>query len=61
MDWNTLKTHLLDLLKGTVGAMITAACFAGLQYLGAHIPEILQATSTAAGGVAAIKGMRFRV
>jgi hypothetical protein len=55
MDSNTLRTHLVDLLKGTAGAMLTAACLAALNYLGAHIPELLQAATTAAGGVVAVK------
>lgn len=58
MDWYTFRTHMIDLLKGTAGAMLTAACLAALQYLGAHIPDVIQVLTTAGGGVAAIKGFR---
>lgn len=58
MQTRTLKDHFLDVLKGTLGAMLTAACLAGLNFLGAHIPDLIEAATTAAGGVAAIKGMR---
>lgn len=58
MNTSTVWDHVLDILKGTLGAMLTAACLAGLNYLGAHIPDLINAISSIAGGVAAIKGFR---
>jgi hypothetical protein len=50
-----LRKHILDLLKGALGAAITAGTLALLQYLGAHIPELLQGISMIAAGVAGVK------
>lgn len=55
MQWQDIKKHILDSLTGLIGAMLTAALLAALQWLGAHIPEWLQAISTWGGAVAAIK------
>lgn len=55
MKWKELQPHILDLLKGAVGAAVTAAVLALLQYLGTHIPEIVQLISMTAGGMAGVK------
>ena len=58
MDWNKIGTHILDILKGTAAAMVTAACLAALQYLGAQIPALIDLFAPGGAAVAAIKGLR---
>lgn len=58
MEKQSVKEHLLDILKGMVGAVATAACLAALNYLGAHLPDLIELLSPAGGAVAAIKMMR---
>lgn len=55
MDTSTIKQHLLDFLKGFVAAVAVAAGSAALQYLGAHIPDLLTFLGTVIGGVAGVK------
>lgn len=50
--------HAVDIVKGALGAFITAGCLAALNYFGAHIPDLLQYLTTGGGAVAAIKMMR---
>lgn len=55
-----LRKELLDLLKGALGAALMTGCMAALQYLGTHIPEVLQALSTVAAATIGVK-TKFRV
>jgi hypothetical protein len=55
MDIQTLQKHALDFLKGIIGAMVASALIAGLNYIGAHIPEALQLVGTSAAAIATIK------
>lgn len=53
MIQNNYKDHIISFLKGLLAAVITSAGLAFIQYLGAHVPELIQfmtvtATSTAA-------------
>lgn len=56
-----MKNHAVDIVKGTLGAFLVAGLIAALQFLGSQIPELIQWLGSSAGGVAAIKAMRFRV
>jgi hypothetical protein len=47
--------HIEDILKGMFGAACTAFALAALNYLGAHIPDLLQLVTMAVGGVAGVK------
>lgn len=41
MDIPTLKQHALDFIKGMLAAVITAAIMAAVNYIGAHIPDLV--------------------
>lgn len=55
MTSTELKKHLIDIAKGTIGAMVTTLALAFLQFLLGHIPEIVKLFATVAGGVAGVK------
>lgn len=61
MTERTLTDHLVDIGKGVVGAALTAALLAGLQYLGAQIPGLIDFILTSTGATAAIKAMKHYV
>lgn len=50
--------HILDIVKGLVAAMLTSALLAGLQYIGAHIPELIGLVTTSAAATGTIKALR---
>lgn len=60
MSATEIRNHTIDVGKAVIGVFITSGLIAVLQYLGAHIPDLIQWLGSAGGGVAAIKGMRFR-
>lgn len=49
------RDHLIDFLKGLLAVMATQAIIAGLQYLGAHIPNALNFLGSMTAAVGAIK------
>lgn len=55
----TLKDHFIDIVKGAIGAAIIGAAMSLLQFLGAHIPDMLDWLGSASGGVAMIKATRY--
>lgn len=50
-----LIDHIYDVLKGAVSAALVAGLLAFVQYLGGHIPTILQAGAVIGAGVAGVK------
>ena len=59
MTTEELKQHAIDIVKGTLGAFLMAGCLAALQYMGAHIPDLIQLLTTGGGSIAAIKMTRL--
>jgi CBS-domain-containing membrane protein len=55
MTKEELRAHLFDLLKAAIGAAITGAVVCFLNYLGAHIPDLLSPFFGTAGAFLAIK------
>lgn len=55
MNWQQLKLEALDYVKGFIAAVAVAAATAALQYIGAHIPELLNYVGQFAAATATIK------
>jgi len=55
MDLKTLGTHALDIAKGALAAALMGALLSFMQYLGAHIPDLIQVLTQAGSATAAIK------
>lgn len=55
MDWNYWKLESLDYIKGFAAAVLVAGATAGLQYIGAHIPELLSYLAQFAAATSTIK------
>lgn len=58
MDFDNIKTHLLDFAKGLLAAMATAAMLSAAQYLGAHLPDLLNLLTPGVVAAAVIKATR---
>lgn len=55
MEWNKLMKEMNDYIKGIISALIVAVLWSLIQYVGAHIPEILQWISSALAATSTIK------
>ncbi len=53
-----LKQHVVDFVKGLLGAMAASACIAGMNYVGAHIGDLTGFATTAAAATATIKVLK---
>lgn len=51
----TLKQHLIDFVKGLLGAMAASACIAGMNFIGAHIGDITGFVASAGAATGTIK------
>ncbi len=50
-----LKQHLIDFLKGLLGAMAASACITGMNFIGAHIGDITGFVASAGAATGTIK------
>lgn len=55
MDLKSVKAWASDCAKGVIGAIFATLALALLQYIGAHVPDILQFLSKIAGAIGAVK------
>lgn len=55
MNYNNFWKHVIDVVKGAAGAALTVAMITFMQYLGAHIPDLVQLLAVTSGGVAGVK------
>ncbi len=54
MDYETAKGHVLDFLKGLLAVVAVNAALSALQYIGAHIPAMIDALSQLLAATATI-------
>lgn len=54
-DWEKLKAWMSDCAKGLIGAIVATLLLSLCQYIGSHIPEILQFLGKIAAATATVK------
>lgn len=55
MTWEQILKEAWNLLRGALGAALTVCIITFFQYLGAHIPDLMQAVSIVGGGYGGVK------
>ncbi len=50
-----LKQHVIDFVKGLLGAMAASAAIAGMNYIGAHIGDVTGFVASAGAATGTIK------
>lgn len=58
MDNQEMKNHLFDFVKGLIGAIAAGVVIAVTNYLGAHLPDIINFMLLWLGGVMGVKANR---
>lgn len=61
MNYNTFWIHTVDLFKAALGAALAGMIISFLQYIGAHIPALIDSVGPTGAGFVAIKAISTRV
>lgn len=49
------RGQLIDIFKGCISVLVVTIVISGAQYIGAHVPDILNVLGKLAGAVAGVK------